>query len=83
MNLLAWSYEESVKRVSAKVQEWKAVILKKSTLTDEIARELYRARGELSKWGGDRSKLTNGNLVSWQQYLTDVGLATHDRSPLA
>jgi len=51
MNLLAWSYEESVKRVSAKVQEWKAVILKKSTLTDEIARELYRARGELRKQG--------------------------------
>jgi len=75
MNELMWSYEESVRRVSAKVNEWKAVSLKKSTLTDDICRELYEAREQLSHWGGDKSKLTSGNLVSWQQYLQDVGLA--------
>ena len=73
--LTTWNYDESVKRVSNKVQEWKAVSLKKSTLTDEICRELYEAREQLSHWGGDKSKLTSGNLVSWQQYLQDVGLA--------
>lgn len=64
-----WSYEESVRRVSAKVQEWKAVTLKKSTLTDEIARDLYEAREQLDA----RGKRPNGR--SWGEYLSDVGLA--------
>lgn len=67
--LTTWNYDESVKRVSNKVQEWKTVSLKKSTLTDEICRELYEAREQLDA----RGKRPNGR--SWGGYLSDVGLA--------
>lgn len=73
MNELMWSYEESVKRVSAKVNEWKAVSLKKSTLTDDICRELYEAREQLSN-RGSRPKWDDS--YNWNSYLRDVGLAS-------
>jgi hypothetical protein len=73
--LTTWNYEDSVKRVSAKVSEWKAVTLKKATLTDEIARELYEAREQLSD-RGSWSVVPNGTTVKgWREYLNDVGLA--------
>jgi hypothetical protein len=72
--LTTWNYDESVKRVSHKVQEWKAVSLKKSTLTDEICRELYEAREQLAKVGRPET-LPNGRIKTWDKYLQDVGLA--------
>lgn len=79
MNELMWSYEESVRRVSAKVQEWKAVTLKKSTLTDEIARDLYEAREQLdgrkNSYGNQYANVPNGTIATWSKYLEDVGLA--------
>lgn len=68
--LTTWNYDESVKRVSNKVQEWKAVSLKKSTLTDDICRELYEAREQLA----DRGSWSRNNCYNWNQYLQDVGL---------
>lgn len=65
-----WNYDESVRRVSAKVSEWKAVSLKKSTLTDDICRELYEAREQLA----DRGSWSRNNCYNWNQYLQDVGL---------
>ena len=77
--LTTWNYDESVKRVSHKVQEWKAVSLKKSTLTDEICRELYEAREQLAMRGGDRRSIDfnvqNGTMKGWREYLQEVGLA--------
>ena len=72
--LTTWNYDESVKRVSNKVQEWKTVSLKKSTLTDEICRELYEAREQLAKVGRPET-LPNGRIKTWDKYLQDVGLA--------
>ncbi len=75
-----WNYEDSVNRVSVKVQEWKAVSLKKSTLTAEICKELYEARKHLDSRGGYRhgqkSNIPNGTFEkTWLQYLSDIGLA--------
>lgn len=77
--LTKWDYNESVRKVSAKVEEWKAVTLKRSTLTDDIARDLYEAREQLDARGGYRhgvkSNVTNVTYEkSWGQYLEEVGL---------
>lgn len=71
-----WNYESSVKKVSSLVTELKSVTLKKSTLTDEIARELYTARGELDARGRNQhSNVTNvTKLESWSGYLSACGL---------
>lgn len=69
-----WSYESSVKKVSGLVTELKSVTLKKSTLTDEIARELYEAREQLS----DRGSWSSGSRAephNWTGYLDSCGLA--------
>jgi hypothetical protein len=73
--LTTWNYDESVKRVSNKVQEWKAVSLKKSTLTDDICRELYEARERLRnpRARTDLDCVTNVTQT-WERYLADVGL---------
>lgn len=77
--LTTWNYDESVKRVSSKVQEWKSVSLKKSTLTDEICRELYEAREQLdgrkNNYGNQYANVPNGTIATWLDYLSDVGLA--------
>jgi len=76
---MKWDYDVSVRKVSEKVKEWKAVTLKRSTLTDEIARDLYEARGQLALIGGDRRSdkfnVPNGRMKTWNDYLQDVGLA--------
>ena len=73
--LTTWNYDESVKRVSNKVQEWKAVSLKKSTLTDDICRELYEAREQLDSRGRNLPNVTNDTYgKGWIEYLADVGL---------
>jgi hypothetical protein len=53
--------------------------LKRSTLTDDIARDLYEAREQLDARGGYRhgvkSNVTNVTYEkSWGQYLEEVGL---------
>jgi hypothetical protein len=78
--LMTWNYDESVRKVSAKVEEWKAVTLKRSTLTDEIAKDLYEAREQLDARGGYRhgvkSNIPRGTFEKgWLNYLQDVGLA--------
>lgn len=58
-----------------KVKEWKAVTLKRSTLTNEIARDLYEAREQLSRSGYRSDLVTNvTRLPTWQGYLKEVGL---------
>jgi ATPase subunit of ABC transporter with duplicated ATPase domains len=73
MQITTWNYDESVKRVLIKVQEWKAVSLKKSTLTAEICKDLYEAREQLSD-RGSRPKWDDS--YNWTNYLRDVGLAS-------
>jgi len=74
--LTVWNYEESVRRVSEKVREWKAVSLKKSTLTNEIARELYEAREQLDARGRNLPNVPNGTYEKgWREYLEEVGLS--------
>jgi len=71
---MTWDYELSVIRVSEKVREWKTVSLKKETLTDEIAKELYEARQQLDSRGmnSGNQNVPNG---TFSQYLSEVGLA--------
>ena len=70
-----WNYETSVQKVSGLVSELKSVTLKKSTLTDDIARELYEARKELDSRGRNLPNVTNvTNEKSWTEYLKDCGL---------
>ena len=71
-----WSYDLSVQKVSGLVTELKNVTLKKSTLTDDIARELYEARGQLDARGRNQySNVTNvTNQKNWTEYLKDCGL---------
>ena len=72
MNTLSnWDYQASVERVSIKVSEWKAVSLKKNTLTDDIATDLYEARDALRKRYVGKNEVTN---VTWNSYLSEVGL---------
>src|SRR5690554_1189105 len=78
--LMKWDYDVSVRKVSEKVKEWKAVTLKRSTLTDEIAKDLYEAREQLDARGGYRhgvkSNIPSGTFEKgWLNYLQDVGLA--------
>lgn len=70
-----WNYETSVQKVSGLVSELKIVTLKKSTLTDDIARELYEAREQLSNSGYRSDLVPNGTRFTWLDYLSDVGLA--------
>lgn len=73
---MKWDYDVSVRKVSEKVKEWKAVTLKRSTLTDEIARDLYEAREQLSKSGYRTDLVPDGTgLKGWREYLEEVGLA--------
>ena len=70
-----WNYETSVQKVSGLVSELKNVTLKKSTLTDEIARELYEAREQLDSRGRNLPNVTNDTYgKGWIEYLADVGL---------
>ncbi len=74
--LVKWDYNESVRKVSEKVKEWKAVTLKRSTLTDDIARDLYEAREQLDARGRNLPNVPLGTYEkSWGEYLEDVGLA--------
>ncbi len=76
MQITTWNYDESVKRVSEKVQEWKAVSLKKSTLTADICKDLYEAREELDSRGNNQWNVPNGTTQKgWREYLEEVGLA--------
>ena len=70
-----WNYETSVQKVSGLVSELKSVTLKKSTLTDAIARELYEAREQLSNSGYRSDLVPNGTRFTWLGFLSDVGLA--------
>lgn len=75
MNLQTnWSYETSVQKVSGLVSELKSVTLKKSTLTDEIARELYEARDQLKSSGARTDLVSNVTRLTWERYLHDCGL---------
>lgn len=50
--------------------------LKRSTLTDEIARDLYEAREQLDARGRNLPNVPLGTYEkSWGEYLEDVGLA--------
>ena len=69
-----WNYETSVQKVSGLVSELKSVTLKKSTLTDEIARELYEAREQLKSPGIRTDLVTNVTRLTWEGYLKDCGL---------
>ena len=69
-----WNYEISVQKVSGLVSELKNVTLKKSTLTDEIARELYEAREQLKSSGIRTDLVTNVTRLTWQGYLSACGL---------
>ena len=69
-----WNYETSVQKVSGLVSELKNVTLKKSTLTDEIARELYEAREQLKSSGIRTDLVTNVTRLTWQGYLSACGL---------
>ena len=69
-----WNYETSVQKVSGLVSELKVVTLKKSTLTDEIARELYEAREQLKSSGTRTDLVTNVTRLTWEGYLKDCGL---------
>lgn len=69
-----WNYETSVQKVSGLVSELKSVTLKKSTLTDEIARELYEAREQLKSSGRRTDLVTNVTRLTWEGYLKDCGL---------
>ena len=64
------------RRFQGLVSELKNVTLKKSTLTDEIARELYEAREQLDSRGRNQySNVTNvTKLESWTGYLSSCGL---------
>jgi hypothetical protein len=73
MNALTnWDYDKSVKKVSGMVSDLKSVTLKKSTLTDSIATELFIAREELSNRG---SRPDSDNSQNWTSYLKVCGLA--------
>jgi len=69
-----WDYEISVQKVSGLVSELKSVTLKKSTLTDAIARELYQAREQLKSSGVRTDLVTNVTRLTWEGYLKDCGL---------
>lgn len=69
-----WNYEISVQKVSGLVSELKNVTLKKSTLTDEIVRELYEAREQLKSSGIRTDLVTNVTRLTWQGYLSACGL---------
>jgi len=69
-----WSYDLSVQKVSGLVTELKNVTLKKSTLTDAIARELYQAREQLKSPGIRTDLVTNVTRLTWEGYLNDCGL---------
>ena len=69
-----WNYETSVQKVSGLVSELKSVTLKKSTLTDAIARELYQAREQLKSSGVRTDLVTNVTRLTWEGYLKDCGL---------
>lgn len=69
-----WSYDLSVQKVSGLVTELKNVTLKKSTLTDAIARELYQAREQLKSSGIRTDLVTNVTRLTWEGYLKDCGL---------
>lgn len=70
-----WIYDLSVQKVSGLVTELKNVTLKKSTLTDDICRELYEAREQLRnpRARTDLDCVTNVTQT-WERYLNDVGL---------
>lgn len=75
MNLeISWNYAESVKKVSGLVSDLRAVTLKKSTLTDEIARELYAAREVLAERRPGKIDVTNVTSNTWAGYLSACGL---------
>jgi len=69
-----WNYETSVQKVSGLVSELKIVTLKKSTLTDDIARELYRAREQLAERRPGKNDVTNVTSNTWHGYLSACGL---------
>lgn len=69
-----WIYDLSVQKVSGLVTELKNVTLKKSTLTDVIARELYQAREQLKSPGIRTDLVANGTRLTWEGYLKDCGL---------
>ena len=68
-----WSYDLSVQKVSGLVTELKNVTLKKSTLTDAIARELYQAREQLKSSGIRTDLVTNVTRLTWEGYLKIAG----------
>lgn len=75
MSLIKWDYDQSVKKVSGLLGDLKAVTIKKSTLTDDIVRELYEARKQLSD-RGSWAVVPNGTTQKgWREYLNDCGLA--------
>lgn len=69
-----WNYETSVQKVSGLVSELKIVTLKKSTLTDAVARELYQAREQLRSSGIRTDLVTNVTRLTWHGYLSACGL---------
>ena len=75
MSLIKWDYDQSVKKVSSLLGDLKAVTIKKSTLTDDIVRELYEAREQLDNRGYASLKFPNGKFRGWLNYLEDCGLA--------
>lgn len=74
MSLIKWDYDQSVKKVSILLGDLKAVVLKKSTLTDEIVKELYEAREFLSNRGSWAVVQNGTTQKGWGQYLEDCGL---------
>lgn len=62
--LTTWDYVASVQKMRPLVVRWK-------TLTDEMLEELHQAREELSR---KRDRMSESGR-SWQQYLSDIGLA--------
>jgi hypothetical protein len=71
-----WNYETSVQKVSGLVSELKSVTLKKSTLTDDIVKELYEARKELDSRGRNLPNIPNGTFgKGWLEYLNECGLS--------
>jgi len=65
-----WDYDESVKKTKAFLYKWK-------TLTVEFANELWIARDNLSKIGGDRKSdqwnKSSADFKTWSDYCLEIG----------
>lgn len=63
-----WNYEESVNKIKPIVLKWK-------TLTLEIIKEIWIAKGKLINQGFRSDLTSSNNGRSWETYCKDIGIS--------